>query len=158
MKKSEPFYLLPWVFKYLSLILLIPGVILFYIRFIQNIKFAFLDWKVFAIQSKFIESKSWTFIQNNMSEEIIGIFLLVGLYFLAFSREKVETEKTNELRLQSFLLTIFINTILLVLSYLLFFGVSFIWVTIVEPFAVLLIYYIIFRIKYSSIPRLNSEA
>jgi hypothetical protein len=149
MKKSEPFYLLPWVFKYLSLVLLIPGVILFYIRFIQDIEYKFLDWKVFAIHSKFIETKSWTFIQNNMSEEIIGIFLLVGLYFLAFSREKVETEKTNEIRLQSFLLTIFINTILLVLSNLLFFGFSFLWVIIVDPFAVFIIYFIIFRIKYS---------
>ncbi|HRS01658.1 MAG TPA: hypothetical protein P5545_03830, partial [Bacteroidota bacterium] len=104
MKNTKPFYLLPWICKYLSLIFLVPGAVLYYLRFIKNIRFKFLDWKVFAVNSQFIETKSWTFVQNNMSEEIIGIFLLCGLYSLAFSREKIESPETNEIRLQSFLL------------------------------------------------------
>ncbi len=150
MKNTKPFYLLPSIFKYLSLIFLVPGAVLYYLRFIKNIRFKFLDWKVFAVNSQFIETKSWTFVQNNMSEEIIGIFLLVGLYFLAFSREKIESPETNEIRLQSFLLTAFINTILLIFAFLLFYGISFLMVVIIDIYAVFIIYYIIFRIKYSA--------
>jgi len=84
-----------------------------------------------------------------MSEEIIGIFLLVGFYFLAFSREKIETAETNAIRLESMILTIFINTIALILSFLLIYGFTFLWVMIVDAYALFIIYYIIFRIKYA---------
>lgn len=149
MAQSKPRYLLPWVFKYLSLIFLIAGAVLYYLRYIRDIKFSFLDWTVFVINSQYFETKSWTFIQNNMSEEIIGIFLLVGFYFLAFSREKIETAETNAIRLESMILTIFINTIALILSFLLIYGFTFLWVMIVDAYALFIIYYIIFRIKYA---------
>ncbi|MEN6295539.1 MAG: hypothetical protein ABFD61_05365 [Chloroherpetonaceae bacterium] len=149
MARSKPCYLLPWVFKYLSLIFLILGAVLYYFRYIRDIKFSFLDWTVFAINSQYFETKSWTFIKNNMSEEIIGIFLLVGFYFLAFSREKIETAETNAIRLESMMLTIFINTIALILSFLLIYGITFFWIMIVDAYALFIIYYIIFRIKYA---------
>lgn len=151
MAQSKPCYLLPWIFKYLSLIFLIPGVVLYYFRYIRDIKFSFLDWTVFAINSQFFESQSWTFINNNMSEEIIGVFFLVGFYFLAFSREKIETAETNAIRLESMMLTIFINTIALILSSFLIYGITFLWVMIVDSYAIFIIYYIIFRIKYIKI-------
>jgi hypothetical protein len=149
MARSKPCYLLPWVFKYLSLIFLILGAVLYYFRYIRDIKFSFLDWTVFAINSQYFETKSWTFIKNNMSEEIIGIFLLVGFYFLAFSREKIETAETNAIRLESMMLTILINTIALILSFLLIYGITFFWIMIVDAYALFIIYYIIFRIKYA---------
>ncbi|HRS01048.1 MAG TPA: hypothetical protein P5545_00685, partial [Bacteroidota bacterium] len=68
----------------------------------------------------------------------------------AFSREKIESPETNEIRLQSFLLTAFINTILLIFAFLLFYGISFLMVVIIDIYAVFIIYYIIFRIKYSA--------
>jgi small-conductance mechanosensitive channel len=128
---------------------LIIAAVLYYVRYTLNIRPKFLDFNVFAIHSKFFETKTLTVIPNNMSEEIIGIFLLVSLYFLAFSKEKNETQETNEIRLQSFILAAFINTILLILAFLFFYGISFLVAVIIDIYAVFLIYYIIFRINYS---------
>ena len=142
-------YLLPWSCKYISLIFLLIAGALYYVRYTLNIRPKFLDFNVFAIHSKFIETKTFAVIPNNMSEEIIGIFLLVSLYFLAFSKEKNETQETNEIRLQSFLLTALINSILLIFAFLFFYGISFIIVLIIDIYAIFIIYYLIFRIKYN---------
>jgi phosphatidylserine synthase len=150
MRDSKFPYLLPWIFKYLSIIFFVIASVLSYVRFALNIRPKFLDFKVFAIHSKFIETKAWTVIPNNMSEEVIGISLLIGFYFLAFSKEKYESPETNEIRLQSFLLTAFINTILLIFAFLFFFGISFIIVLIIDIYAIFMIYYLIFRIKYKT--------
>ena len=124
MKEAKFPCLLPWIFKYLSIIFLAIASILAYVRFSLNIRPKILDFKVFAIHSKFIETKTFSVIPNNMSEEIIGIFLLIGFYFLAFSKEKHEFPETNKIRLQSFLLTTCINTVLLIFAFMFFYGIS----------------------------------
>ena len=83
-------YLLPYKFKYIAYISLLIGFIFYIIRFTLGIKLSLLDCNVFAIYSDYFQKKSFTFVQNNLSEEIIVFFFFLGVNLLAITQEKIE--------------------------------------------------------------------
>lgn len=92
------------------------------------------------------DNGNWfTSIENNMKDEIQTISLLIGFYFIAFTKEKIEDEMINNIRLRSMMIAI-ISQIGLQISMELFlyngtywqyFGLSF--------FSLLPIYIIVFQ-------------
>ena len=52
------------------------------------------------------EGKWFTLIENNMDQEIIIISRLIGFYFIAFAKEKIEDEMINNIRLRSMMIAI----------------------------------------------------
>jgi len=142
---KENNYLLPNKFKWLSLGLIISGFIFGVIRFYYGIKLEVFDITVFAIYSSFFETKYLTFIQNNFGEEISGLLLLLGIFLLVVSKEKNEFPEIMKLRLRAFFLSLYTNTILLILSFLFVFGFGFINVMIASMYSIMIIYYIIFN-------------
>ena len=59
---------------------------------------------------------------NNFTDEIISIGLVLGLILTAFSKEKIEDEWTSKLRLDSLMWGVYVNTILLLLSIIFLYG------------------------------------
>lgn len=139
-------YLFPRGFKPLGFIFTVIGIILAYIRFHYGYKPELFDIKVFALYSHYIESKIMMVIKNQMLEEIAGIFILVGLLLIAFTKEKNETEKINNIRLKSFLISTYINILFLLISILFTFGLGFVYMLIVNMGLWLILYIIIFRV------------
>ena len=82
---------------------------------------------------------------NNATDEIAGTGLIVGLMMLAFSREKVEDEFIAQLRLESLQWAVYINYVLLVLTFLLVYGSFFLDILIYNLFTVLIIFIIRFN-------------
>lgn len=84
-------------------------------------------------------------------DELICLALLLGLLLLAFSREKVEDEWIQQVRLESFQWAILVNTLLLMLFVVFTHGFPFLNVMVYNMFTPLLIfvgrYYYVLRIK-----------
>lgn len=86
-------------------------------------------------------------------DELISISLLTGLLLLAFSKEKVEDEWIQRVRLDSLQWAVLINSVLLIAFSLFAHGFSFLNVMVYNMFTPLLIFvarfYFILRIKPS---------
>ena len=122
---------MPKGFRPLGIILSVIGIILLILVHQFNYKPDFLNLKVFAFYSFYIEAKSFTFITHQMIQEIAGVLQVVGLFFIAFSREKVESEFLDALRLKAFLISAYLNLFYLLISILFFFGFGFVGTLVV---------------------------
>jgi len=117
---------LPKGLKPLGLVFLVIGVVLLVLKYQFNYKPDFLNLKVFAIYSFYIEAKVFTVITHQMIEELAGVLLLAGLFILAFTSEKHESEAVGVLRLKAFFITAYLNLFYLLISILCFFGFGFV--------------------------------
>ena len=81
---------------------------------------------------------------------IIGT--LIGLYMVAFSKEKIEDEFINSLRMDAMIKAIILNCVIIVLASLIIYGGWYIYTLSITQYFMLLAYIIIFRYnihKYS---------
>jgi hypothetical protein len=145
---SEDFHgklLLPSGFRIAGFVLAMTGVIAGYLRFGAGIKPNFLDVKVFAIYSVYFETKHFSIIGNNISEEISGVLILTGLFFFSFAREKNEDSALWIFRFKALILSVYINTVLLLISVIFIYGLGFIYILSINLFSLLIFYNLIFR-------------
>lgn len=140
-------YLLPGVFRPLGFMITITGVIIGIIRFYFGIKPGLLEGKVFAIYSVFLKSKNLVVIKNQLIEGIVGLMLIIGLFMIAFAREKHERPEIDEIRLRAFFISFYLNTVFVIGIILFTFGFAFIYMTILSLFTQLLFYILLFRIS-----------
>jgi hypothetical protein len=138
-------YLLPNYFQTAGLVLTVAGIVMTYLRFGTGIKPGFLDVRVFAFYSSYFDTKYFRFIDNNISEEICGITLLAGLFFIAFSSEKREQDHFWIYRLKSFILSAYCSALFLLISFLFVFGLAFINMLSLYIILPLFLYSVIFR-------------
>lgn len=120
-------YLLPAGFRPAGFVLLVAGCALAIVRFYFGLKPDWLDWHPFALFSSYLETKTLQVIGNNMSEEVSGLSLFLGLFFLTFSRFSSETEQKKQWRIRSFFLSVYILAGYVVLAFLLTYGFGFVY-------------------------------
>lgn len=137
--------LLPKKLRIAGWIILFLGMVLGIIRFYFGIKPAIFNIKVFAIYSNYFETNYFKVIPNHFSEEATALLLLLGLFLFAFVKEKVEDDLTSALRLKSLILTFYINTLLIVLSFLFVYGFDFLKILVINTFSPLIIYILVFK-------------
>jgi hypothetical protein len=145
MKKCS--LLLPRGLRPMGIVFAGIGVILLIIRFYYGIKPELFNMKVFAIFSSYLEAKYFEVMKNQMIEEFGGILVLAGLFITAFTKEREEHEGLNTLRLRSLLITVYINTVFLILAIMFTFGFGFVYMMILNLILWLVLYIIIFRIQ-----------
>jgi hypothetical protein len=146
----KPNYLLSNQFKKIGWILFIPSMILGLLFVIFQFQPEFLDMKVFAILESGIApwetNQGFCVItQTNLADEIIGILLIISLFFIAFSKEKNEDEFISKIRLESLLWATYINYAVLILAILFVYGGSAFWVLVYNIFTILLFFIIRFN-------------
>lgn len=90
--------------------------------------------------------KFFFFAENNIYEEIIYSFLIIGGFMVGFSKEKIEDELISHIRLESLLWSIYVNYAFFVLSMIFIYGIDFEYVWIFGIFGNLIIF--IFRFNY----------
>lgn len=138
-------YLLPARLRLLGFGLTLLGIIMLLAKYKFNYKPDFLNMKMFAIYSFYIETKTFSIVTNQMLEEFAGIILLCGLFLIAFSKEQVETELTNSIRLKAFILTAYFSLFFIIASALFFFGFGFVGALVAFAVAWLLFYLLTFK-------------
>ncbi len=146
--------LLPNRFKKLGWIILVPATIAGLILSVNEYEISWLNVKVFAIlNNNFGESSSFSFIDDNITNELVGLLFIVGAVLVAFTKEKKEDEFIASLRLNSLLWAVFVNYALLFMAFLFVYGISFYSVMVYNMFTVL----IIFIIRFNYILYKNSK-
>lgn len=86
-------------------------------------------------------------IENDISNEILLTLMLIGTYFVAFSRVKAEDEFSYQLRMEAMGQAILINGILLLIANWLIYDGLFLYAMIWGLFSFLLIFSILFALK-----------
>ena len=136
-------------------VILLFGIILGVSRFYFGVKPEFLNIKVFAVYSKYFETNYFKVIENHVSEELTALLILVGLFILSFTNEKIENDSVSAIRYKSFIFTFYINTVLISLSFLFVYVFGFINILVINVFSPFIIYIILSRYFLSKI--LKSE-
>ena len=107
-----------------------------------------VGWIVFALgvalgAYSILKGFDGSYVMNNVT--IISI--IVGGLFATCSREKIEDEMTQQLRLSSLLTALYINYAALIVCALLVYDMDFLNVMIYNMFTILLIFMVVFRWK-----------
>lgn len=111
-------------------------------------RFQKVGWVIFALAALLgiyiiaIDFES-SYVMNNIA--IVGI--VVGGILATCSKEKVEDEMIQQLRLNALLIALYINYALLIVCTLLVYDFTFLHVMIYNMFTILLIFMVVFRYK-----------
>ena len=139
-------YLMPNKLRIFGIIFFMIGILLLILKYQFNLKPDFLNLKVFAIYSFYIEAKVFTVITHQMLGDLAGILLLSGIFVISFTREKEESAEVDGIRLKAFLVGVYVNFAYLLLSVIFFFGFGFVGAITLFMVVWLLAYLVTFRI------------
>ena len=142
--------LLPHAFRLPGWILIFSGAVFGIMRFWFDIKPKFLHMKVYAIYSEYLGEKYFHFIRDNMSEELVGVLLVLGAWMVAFSRDKDETDEKVAIRINAFYISAFLQMIFLVVCLLTTFGIAFIYMLMIYMILPPATFYFVYRISASN--------
>ena len=142
--------LLPNQFKMLGWILLVPSAILGFLLMLSDLESTLkINSKVFALYNdEIMGSKRHTgIISTDITNTLVGVFFILGAMMVGFSKEKKEDEYIANLRLSSLMWAVWVNYVLLLLSFIFIYGMGFFHVMIYNMFTVLIIFIGRFNIK-----------
>ncbi|MDO8967656.1 hypothetical protein [Algoriphagus sp.] len=107
--------LLPHRFQKIGWLLFLPFSVLLFTNNYFDFNFAWLEFGI--REGSFFEDS-----KENFTNEFALIGTFISLFLIAFSREKEEDEYIQKLRLDSLLVAFYVNTFILILGTLLFYG------------------------------------
>jgi hypothetical protein len=124
-------WLFPHRFRLIGWLLFIPSILLGLANRYTEFRFEQLDvsgWLMFGE------------IGNNLTDEVAGLGVIVGLLLIAFSKEKVEDEMISRIRLEALQWSVYANYLLLAIAMLTVYSTAFLEVMIYNMFTVLLVF------------------
>ncbi len=143
--------LLPHNFRKLGFLLLPIAAALFVIVLLNEYEFPFLDYKPSGKSSGF-DMKNY-----NFSDELTLLLTFASLFSIAFSREKIEDEYIQSVRLQALQISVYINYGIIALSTVLVYGLDYLNVVFGNLFTILIIFIIVYYYKAHIKPRMSKE-
>ena len=141
-------FLLPRYFKIVGLSLLLISLILAIDRFYFGHKYHILKFKVFSFYSEFLFTRKFSFTRNNQGEEIVAIFAIIGFALIAFSKELIENEFVNSLRIKALVISFALNITFSVLGTLFLHGLGYFYFLSILLFTPMASYYFSFKLFY----------
>jgi len=135
-------YLFPNRFKKIGWIILIPSVVLGVYWLIEHPEPDFLDVTIppFLIEESFLNSA-----KDNLLNEVIGLLLIISSFLVAFSKEKLEDEFINKIRLDSLVWATYFNYTILALSIIFIYNSGFLNIMAINLFTILIFFIIRFN-------------
>lgn len=128
-------YLLPHLYKKIGWCITIPLLIIGILLFpLGDVLFEGAKWLTFL--DKF---------PGQYTDEIVAAGLIIGMLLVAFSKEKIEDEYINKVRLESLQISVLINYLLLIICILLIYDVEFLSVMTYNMFTILLLFIVRFN-------------
>lgn len=142
-------YLLPHGFKIIGWILFILGVIGGLYVLITNYEQDILSMKVLSIYNDdaLFGNKEGFFkiINNDVLDELVAVFIIIGGLFVTFSREKVEDEFIYKLRKDSLVWAVIFNYSVLLIAVLFVYSFTFFDVLVFNMFTPLIFFILRFN-------------
>ncbi|WP_128544700.1 hypothetical protein [Larkinella soli] len=152
-------WLFPHRYRLIGWLLFIPSAMLGLMARYAEFTFDFLtfSWQAPGPDAGFVQRFIWfvtdggSFLANghntvNLTDEIATLGIILGLLFIAFSKEKVEDEMISRVRLESLQWAVYVNYFVLGVLVLLVHGGLFLEVMIYNMFTVLIVFIIRFRL------------
>ena len=141
--------LFPNNFKKVGWILFVPGILISLAILVFEFEPKWFEIKVFAIMSESLMGDTiyFSWIEDNILNEVAILLVVIGALFIAMSRERVEDEYVSKIRLDSLIWAVYINYAILILSVLFVYRLSFYWILILNM-ATLLIFFV-FRFRWA---------
>ncbi|MDI1235236.1 MAG: hypothetical protein PSX81_13215 [bacterium] len=133
-------FLLPSLFYKIGGLLFILGSTLG-ILYLQNVRLSFFSTNGGAVQG--IEQ---LFLRTSFQGDVALTLIIVGLYFLGFSRRAIEDEYIDFIRHQSLLISVLIQSFALIVASWLIGGITFFTVMMFNLFSLLAVYNLIFHL------------
>ena len=149
-------YLLPYRFKRIGMWIFIPFCALsLWCIFSGELEFDYLHIPALAIcvDELFDKASFLEIVQNDPINEIAMFGLLVSLCFIALSKEKDEDEMTEQIRMNSFVWSLWITAAVLAFGILFFYQFSFLYFCFSAIYFVFLLYILKFNITMNKIRR-----
>lgn len=134
--------LFPFKAKFIGVALMVLAIPFAYLYFFGGRPDAF-NIKVFAIVTTYLETRYFVVSQTNALDELAAIFFISGITLFSFSKEKIEKEHYESLRTKALINALFLTILLLLISFVFFYGLT-ILVVIFSIFIVFLLMYNIF--------------
>lgn len=142
-------YLLPYKFKALGWVLFILGIVGGLYVLTTNYEQDILSTNVLSIykgESLFgKESGFFKIVKNDILDEIVALFIIVGGMFVTFSREKVEDEFIYKLRKDSLVWAVIFNYSVLLIAILFVYDFAFFDVLVFNMFTPLIFFILRFN-------------
>lgn len=136
---------MPRSFKFVGIIFFVSGLVAGISRFYLGVKPKVLNMKVFAVYSEYFDQKYLQTMQNNLGEEITILFIIAGLFLIAFSREKVENEIICQIRYKSMIMSFYLSFVFLLSANFFTFGFAFLYMMIIYSGFPLLAFILLFH-------------
>jgi len=150
-------YLFPYRFKKISGFVFLFVVLLFFASSCFDIS-SYINFEapVFAIvgdgrlvfdpnDTSYFKTHYFSFIYNDIFDEIVFCLLIVSGMFYVFSKEKKEDEMISKIRLESLVWATYFNAIVSLVCYLFFYGLNFLYFMNFLVFSNLLFFVIRFK-------------
>ncbi len=139
--------LLPNRYKFIGWCIFIPASIIGLYITLSDFKPEWLHGKVFSFFNGEIlkDSQSFQFIETDLTNTIVGVLFIIGALFVSFSKEKREDEFIAKLRLSSLLWAVWVNYVLLLISFMFIYGTAFFNVMVYNMFTILIIFIVRFN-------------
>ncbi len=153
-------YLFPHRYKTIGWLLFIPGLVLGLLYLFGLFEEVQLNLPVFSIAQDSVLGKPTYFVvtDNNIIDELIGLLLIVGSLLLAFSKEKSEDEFIGRVRLESLVWATYVNYIILIITIVFIYDMTFFWVLVLNMFTILLFFIMRFNwVLYATKKQLSDE-
>lgn len=143
----KSYYLFPNALKLPGWLLFIPGIILGLVYVFLEPEPEFLNIKVLSIYDEplFGKSRFFTFIDNNLFDEIAGIMIIIGGLLVSFSREKNEDELIARIRLESLVWATYVNYAILVFAIIFIYDMLYLWVLVFNIVTIIIFFIIRFN-------------
>ncbi|MEZ5016570.1 MAG: hypothetical protein R2800_05915 [Flavipsychrobacter sp.] len=145
--------LLPHVFRKIGFIMLPIAAALFVLVLLQEYTLPFLDYQPAALKNKSIFDVS----NGNLTDELTLLVIFACLFFIAFSKEKIEDEYLQKIRLQALQISVYINYAILVLATFLVYGLNYLNVVFGNLFTILIIFIAVYYYKAHIKSRLSKN-
>lgn len=97
-----------------------------------------------------IGSKGFRWIENGFVDEILTFVIIVSGIIHAFSKEKIEDELISKIRMDSLVLSLYINYGVLVFFNFFVYELSYFYVMVFHLFTILILFNLIFRYKLNT--------
>lgn len=147
------YYLLPHYWKKIGWIVSIPSAIVL-LSYLFN-----PPWDS-GEPFDFFGEKYWYVLEILIGDQIcvaiIMALLIIGLLFIAFSKQKVEDEYITKMRGDSLIWAVIANSLLLMLSFMVIYDGWFLYVSFFNLYTLLVLYIIKFNVALYRFKKMNS--
>jgi len=140
--------LFPFRFKFAGLIIFLVSLTLYVLWEHYNFNLPLLQTG--PVDTDLLKGQ---FADHNLTNEVIGLGLLVGLILISFASERHEDERTQLIRLQSLQISHYLNYFFFVLMLFTINGLTFLAIMIYLPYAFLITFIAVYYLRLHLLPK-----